>query len=40
LLQEQRDRVAQAADAPEDKQLALFDEQEARQRVVPLRLLT
>lgn len=32
LLQDQRDRVAKAADAPEDKQLTLFDEQEARQR--------
>jgi hypothetical protein len=32
LLQEQRDRVAKAADAPEDRQLTLFDEQEARQR--------
>nr|WP_294528790.1 DISARM system SNF2-like helicase DrmD [uncultured Rhodopila sp.] len=32
LLQEQRDRVATAADAPEDKQLTLFDENEARQR--------
>jgi len=32
LLQDQRDRVAKAADAPEDRQLTLFDEQEARQR--------
>ena len=32
LLQEQRERVAKAAEAPEDAQLTLFDEQEARQR--------
>jgi hypothetical protein len=32
LLQDQRDRVAKAADAPEDQQLTLFDEQAARQR--------
>lgn len=32
LLRDQRDRVATAAEAPEDKQLTLFDEQEARQR--------
>jgi hypothetical protein len=32
LLQEQRDRVAKAAAEPEDLQLSLFDEQQARQR--------